>query len=175
MRSRRTPIIVFVVVDVLLVIVLVVLALNRGNGDGGSDASTGAPAGASSASAASGSATPPSTEPAQFALPSGNIACIMSVDGVTCTIASITYEAPPVAGCAEVTGHVLVLNADGFAFSCVSGPPPAVAGSDVPVLDYGSSMTVGDYTCESASDGVSCVDGSGTGFQLARASWKELP
>ena len=34
----------------------------------------------------------------------------MSVDGVTCTIASYTYAPPVVAGCTEVTGHVLVLN-----------------------------------------------------------------
>ena len=116
-----------------------------------------------------------STEPVAFALPSGNIACTMSVDGVTCTIASYTYAPPVVAGCTEMTGHVLVLNADGVAFDCVSGPPPAVAGDDVPVLEYGLTTSVGDYTCRSATDGVQCTDASGTGFQLARASWSELP
>ena len=37
------------------------------------------------------------------------------------------------------------------------------------------TTSVGDYTCRSATDGVQCVDGSGVGFQLARASWSELP
>ena len=173
--SRRPLIIVFVVLDVLLVLLLVGIAVSRGGDDGdGGDEAASTPAGSSAASA-SGSATPPSTEATQFALPSGNIACTMSVDGVTCTIASYTYAQPVVAGCTEVTGHVLVLNADGVAFSCVSGPPPAVAGDDVPVLQYGNATTVGDYTCTSATDGVQCVDGSGKGFQLARASWKEIP
>jgi len=175
MRSRRTLIIVFVVLDVLLVALLVGIALSRSGGDGGPDETAGDPTGSSASAAPSGSATAPSTETTQFAMPSGNIACTMSVDGVTCTIASYTYAQPVVAGCTEVTGHVLVLNADGVAFSCVSGPPPAVAGDDVPVLDYGGSTTVGDYTCTSATDGVQCVDESGKGFQLARASWKEIP
>ena len=173
--SRRPLIIVFVVLDVLLVLLLVGIAVSRGGDDGdGGDEAASTPAGSAEASA-SGGATPPSTEATQFALPSGNIACTMSVDGVTCTIASYTYAQPVVAGCTEVTGHVLVLNADGVAFSCVSGPPPAVAGDDVPVLQYGNATTVGDYTCTSGTDGVQCVDGSGKGFQLARASWKEIP
>lgn len=172
--SRRSLIIVFVVVDVLLVVLLVGIALSRGGDGDGGDGAASTPGGSGAASA-SGNASEPSTDATQFALPSGNIACAMSVDGVTCTIASYTYAPPVVAGCTEVTGHVLVLNADGVAFSCVSGPPPAAAGDDVSVLEYGSSTTVGDYTCTSATDGVQCVDGSGKGFQLARASWKELP
>ena len=164
----------FVIVDAVLVVLLLILAigyLNGGDDDGADDASSGATA--SSTPTASSSST--STEPVAFALPSGNIACTMSVDGVTCTIASFTYAPPVVAGCTEKTGHVLVLNADGVAFDCVSGPPPAVAGDDVPVLEYGLTTSVGDYTCRSATDGVQCVDASGTGFQLARASWSELP
>ena len=177
MRSRRSLIIVFVVVDVLLVVLLVAIALNRGNGGGSGspDEGGGSTASGSSAAHPSGSASEPSTAVRAFAMPSGNIACTMSVDGVTCTIASYTYAPPVVGGCTEVTGHVLVLNADGVAFSCVSGPPPAVAGDDVPELAYGKSTTVGDYTCTSATDGVQCVDASGKGFQLARATWNEIP
>ena len=177
MRSRRTLIIVFAVVDVLLVVLLVGIAVSRGNGAGGGgsdDATAGGSVGSSASTHPSGGASTPSTKTTQFAMPSGNIACAMSVDGVTCTIASYSYAPPVVAGCTEVTGHVLVLNSDGVAFSCVSGPPPAAAGDDVPVLDYGKSTTVGEYTCTSATDGVQCVDGSGKGFQLAHASWKEI-
>ena len=165
----------FVIVDAVLVLLLLILAivfLSGRESDGGSDDATAA-AGASSTPTSSSSST--SDEPVAFALPSGNIACTMSVDGVTCTIASYTYAPPVVPGCTEVTGHVIVLNADGVAFSCVSGPPPAVAGGDVPVLEYGLTTSVGDYTCRSATDGVQCTDESGTGFRLARASWSELP
>lgn len=166
----------FVIVDVVLVVLLLILAIvyasRGGGGDQGSDGPT---AGSTASSAPTSSASSTSTEPVAFALPSGNIACTMSVDGVTCTIASYTYAPPVVAGCTEKTGHVIVLNADGVAFDCVSGPPPAVAGEDVPVLEYGLTTSVGDYTCRSATDGVQCTDGSGTGFRLARASWSELP
>ena len=164
----------FVIVDAVLVVLLLIFAIryvSGGGGQGPEDASTAASA--SSTPTSSSSST--STEPVTFALPSGNIACTMSVDGVTCTIASYTYAPPVVAGCTEKTGHVIVLNADGVAFDCVSGPPPAVAGDDVPVLEYGLTTSVGDYTCRSATDGVQCTDGSGTGFRLARASWSELP
>jgi hypothetical protein len=167
----------FVIVDVALVLLVAVLAVVflTGRDDEPDQAGDAAP----SASTASGTPRPSvsatSTEPVAFALPSGNIQCTMSVDGVTCTIASYTYAPPVVAGCAELTGHVLVLNAEGFSFDCVSGPPPAVAGDDVDVLQYGSSTSVGDYTCRSATDGVQCTDATGVGFQLARATWSELP
>jgi len=167
----------FVIVDAVLVVLVVVLAIvffSGGSGGSGDEAGP-ADGGSTASSTPTSSSSATSTEPVAFALPSGNIACTMSVDGVTCTIASYTYAPPVVAGCTEVTGHVLVLNADGMAFDCVSGPPPAVAGDDVAVLDYGSSTSVGDYTCRSATDGVQCTDSSGVGFRLARASWSELP
>ena len=164
---------VLAIVDAVLVVLLLLLAIGYLNG--GDDTPDGAATAAAASSTPTASSTATSTEPVAFALPSGNIACTMSVDGVTCTIASFTYAPPVVAGCTEKTGHVLVLNADGVAFDCVSGPPPAVAGDDVPVLEYGLTTSVGAYTCRSATDGVQCMDTSGSGFQLARASWSELP
>jgi hypothetical protein len=108
-------------------------------------------------------------------MPSGNIACTLSVDGVTCTIATIRFEPPAVAGCTGQTGHVFVLNAEGVTTPCVDGAPPAVAGDDVATLEYGSSAAVGDYTCTSATDGVTCTDADGVGFQLASGAWSQLP
>ena len=108
--------------------------------------------------------------PPRFRLPSGNIACDMEVGGVTCTIASITFEPPAVQGCTGTVGHTVRLSPDGVAAPCVEGPRPGVAGQDVPVLFYGAATTVGDYTCTSATDGVTCTDAEGTGFRLARAS-----
>jgi hypothetical protein len=168
MTSRRT-IRTWLVVDAVLVGLLVVLAVASllGRDEEPGVSSTASPEPSQGATG--------SVEPTTFQLPSGNIACTMSADGVTCTIASITYPEPVVAGCSGETGHVVVLNAEGFAFDCVNGPAPAVAGNDVPVLEYGSQATAGEYVCRSATDGVTCVDGEGVGFQLARASWSELP
>jgi hypothetical protein len=173
MASRRT-IRTWIVIDAILVAVFLVLLVitltgDDGDGDAGADGAAGTPSGSPPAAATV------SAETTEFALPSGNIGCTMAASGVTCMIASITYEPPTVPGCTGDTGHVVVLNDDGFAFECVDGAPPAVAGDDVPVLEYGSSETAGDYTCVSASDGVTCTDSAGAGFKLARASWEELP
>lgn len=157
--------------DVVLVIALLVAAVAYLTNDGGPTAS--APTGGASAVQASPSAAP--TAPAAFALPSGNIGCSMTTDGVTCGIASITYKKPKVEGCSGTTGHVITLGAQGAKWACVDGKQPAVASPGTPVLQYGSTRTVGDYTCTSATDGVTCTDGSGTGFRVARASWSMLP
>jgi len=161
---------IWLAVDVLLVIVLLVLVVTTSGGSSGPDAN--APTGTSTTTTTS--AQPASTAPVAVRLPSGNIACALSDDGVTCTIASITFDPPAVAGCSGETGHVIVLNDDGVAFACETGPAPTVAGEDVRTLPYGSDVTVGQYTCTSATNGVTCVDGDGKGFRLARAAWTEI-
>lgn len=171
MATQRT-IRTWMAVDAVLVVVLLVLVVGRLAGGSGTDDQAGPSA---SPTIQVQGPTAPSTEPVSFRLPSGNIACTLAPGGVTCTIASFTYRPPAVAGCDGDTGHVLVLNADGFAFDCVNGPAPAVAGDDVPVLEYGSKVTSGAYTCSSATNGVTCTDDQGVGFVLARASWRELP
>jgi len=163
-RAIRT----WLAVDVLLVVVLLVLVVvvtSGGSPSPGASAPTTTPA---SPAATAGPAT------AAVRLPSGNIACALSDDGVTCTIASITFDPPAVAGCTGKTGHVIVLNDEGVSFACETGPAPTVAGADVRTLAYGSDVTVGQYTCTSATNGVTCVDGDGKGFRLARATWTEV-
>lgn len=165
---------VFLVADAVLVVALLVLigvwvsrpasTPSAGSASGGS---TSAPTGTPGPSAG--------TEPTSFTMPSGNIACTVSVDGVTCTIATIRFEPPVVAGCTGQTGHVFVLNAEGVTVPCVDGAPPAVAGDDVTTLEYGSSTAVGDFTCTSATDGVTCTGADGVGFKLASGAWSQLP
>lgn len=167
---------ILVVVDAVLVgalvIALVVTGVNRGAGQG-SAASGGSPTGAtSSGPAPSGSA---SSGPARFRLPSGNIACTLTADSATCTIASATFTVPPVAGCTGTVGHTVVLDDKGVATPCETGPAPTVAGSDVTTLPYGSSSTLAGRTCTSGTDGVTCTDGRGVGFRLARESLTVLP
>lgn len=173
---------IFLAVDIVLVLGLVVAAIVvlGGGPDETPTASTspGAsqPAATDGASdAATDGAT--SSEPQSFASPTGNIACAMSADGVTCTIANKQFEVPAAEGCTGTTGNTIVLTAtEGLTTPCVEGPAPAPAGADVPVLDYGRSQTVGPYTCTSASNGMSCVvDETGEGFRVATAALTTLP
>ncbi|UZN04731.1 hypothetical protein [Cellulomonas sp. S1-8] len=163
---------VFLLVDVLLVVLLVVLVATlpeRGRADDDAGASSTASAPAATATATDEA----STEPVAFSLPSGNIACEMSVEGVLCTIGSFTYAAPQVTGCEAETGHVVHLDAEGFRFRCEDdGIPELPPGAE---LTYGARETVGDYTCASGTDGVTCLDAAGVGFRLARAQWTALP
>lgn len=173
---------IFLAVDVVLVLGLVVAAivvLGGGSDDGGATASPSAPASQAASGAATDGATSGATSDVatSFASPTGNIACTMSPDGVTCTIANIQYEVPASEGCTGTTGHTVVLNeADGVTTPCVEGPAPAPASADTPVLEYGQTQTVGPYTCTSGSNGMSCVvDETGTGFRVATAALTTLP
>lgn len=172
--DRNRLIRILVAVDAVLVgalvIALVVTGVNRSGGSG-TAASTGASGGVASVTP-SGSA---SAGPAHFRLPSGNIACTLTADSATCTIASATFTVPAVAGCTGTVGHTVVLDAKGVSTPCETGAPPGAAGSDVPTLPYGSSSTLGGRTCTSATDGVTCIDGRGVGFRLARESLTLLP
>lgn len=154
-----------------LVIALVVTGVNRAARTG-SAATTGSSVGGSTSPAPSASA---SSGPPHFRLPSGNIACTLTADSATCTIANATFTVPPVAGCTGTVGHTVVLDAHGVATPCETGPAPGPAGEDVPTLPYGSSSTLAGRTCTSATDGVTCTDARGVGFRLARESLTLLP
>jgi hypothetical protein len=39
-------------------------------------------------------------------------------------------------------------------------------------LGYGASVTLGDYSCTSAKTGMTCTNGRGHGFAIAKASQK---
>jgi hypothetical protein len=168
-RAIRT----WLAVDVLLVTVLLVLVVVVTSG--GSPSRPVAAATSPTAAPASPAASP-RVEPVRFRLPSGNISCVLTVDRATCSIASVTYEPPPVEGCTRRTGHVIVLSRNGVAFACERGRVPKVveAGAGVQTLSYGGSVTVGDFTCTSATNGATCVDGTGRGFRIARASWTRI-
>jgi len=177
-RGRIGPgLVAFVVVDVLLVALLAVVAVLYATG-GESTPRSPSPTGSESAPADAGGPSPSSTDAGAldaFVLPSGNIGCTLGPEGVTCTIASFTYEAPEVAGCTGQTGHVLTLTAEGVAFTCEPADETPAPPAGAPVLPYGSQTTQGAYTCRSATDGVTCQTSDGTGFRLARGSYATLP
>lgn len=163
----------FLLVDALLVVLLVVvLAVTLPGRGGGGGAAASADGTASSSPSADAAPTAPAATVA-FGMPSGNIACEMSAEGVLCTIGSFTYAQPQVTGCEAATGHVVRLDADGFRFVCEDdGVPPVTPTQE---LAYGASEQVGGWTCASGTDGVTCTDAAGVGFRLARAQWVTLP
>lgn len=172
---------IFLVVDLVLIVVLGVTAiLLLGGGDPGPEAT--ATTSAASTPASSAPATAPAADDAatsdteqRFASPTGNIVCDLTADGATCTIANTTVEPPQIDGCTGAgTGHVITLTGDGVDVPCTDQVPGA-AGGDVDVLEYGTSQSVGDYTCTSGSNGMSCVDTTGVGFRIATAERVELP
>jgi hypothetical protein len=166
---------VFLVVDVLLVLaVAVALAVYFSGGDTPGTAAGPTPsAGASATPGSSPRATPGSTDspgPGTFALPSGNIACEITDTAATCTIADSAAEPTTEEGCAGVVGPIVRVTADGATTPCVQGALPGAAAPGTPVLEYGESTTVGDFTCTSSTSGVTCRhDPSEKGFTLARA------
>ncbi|GAA2724776.1 hypothetical protein [Cellulomonas aerilata] len=177
-RRRLGPgMTVFLVVDVLLVLAAAVaLAAYFSGGDRPGDTPRAQATPSVSAPATPGptpSGTPPATEapgPGTFALPSGNIACEISESAATCTIADSAAEPATQEGCAGVVGPIVTVNAEGATTPCVQGALPGAAAPGTPVLEYGASTTVGDFTCTSSTSGATCRhDPSAAGFTLARA------
>jgi hypothetical protein len=168
----------FVAADVLLIVgFVVVLALYLSGSLGGS---TSTPAASSPRPSGTSAATPASPSPSSsapdksavaFALPSFNIACVIGSDGATCTIANSTATPAKPDTCKGVVGLKLTVTAKGSEMPCIEGAKPTAADPATPVLEYGQSKTVGDFTCTSSSTGVTCKDDkTGKGFKLARAT-----
>lgn len=164
-----------VLVAVVLLLVLLVVVRPGGLSNPTVPGGTATAGGSLPAGAAPGPTPTPTPGPPRFRLPSDNIACTMTADSVTCTIVSATFTPPPVQGCTGSVGHTVVLDATGVSVPCVPGPAPTPVGSSVPMLFYGSTSTVGRYTCTSATNGVTCTDPNGVGFRLAREALTVLP
>ncbi len=105
-----------------------------------------------------------------FVSPSGNIACVMDVEyGASCWISDKEWTAdePSQPGCEDFDfGNAIDVTSDGVVWPCYSDfawDPTA------PALAYGDAMVVGPFRCDSAAAGVTCTNGSGRGFTLARA------
>ncbi len=103
-----------------------------------------------------------------FTSPTGNIACVMDVQ-VSCWIGekAWTIDQPAGPDCATSDwGNAVDLGADGPSFPCYTD---MIWNVFAPPLDYGSAVTVGEFRCDSARAGVTCRNGAGRGFTVARA------
>ncbi len=105
-----------------------------------------------------------------FLTPSRNIGCQISARLVRCDILEHTYGDPrKPADCAGDYGQSLAVDTQGIGqFVCVSD---TVVMRTAPVLQYGSSTSVGDFGCTSRQTGITCYNLlTEHGFELSQAS-----
>lgn len=129
---------------------------------------------------------------AAFVTPSGQIVCLLAGDGVRCDYFAEdkAWEAPKPGNCDIDTGSSLHVDRTAGT-ACVGDSIVAKAALDggldtwrkptdpsVPwngltlvALPYGSTLVVGPFRCDSATDGVTCQNEStGHGFFMSRPS-----
>jgi hypothetical protein len=107
-----------------------------------------------------------------FQSPTGNIHCGLhqwdAGSSVRCDLMELTptyTQQPP--GCDYDWGQSFGLDAQGKGYlACVSD---AVADPSNPVLGYGQAVSLGGISCVSAKTGMTCTNGEGHGFSIARA------
>lgn len=175
-RRRRLSAgwIAFIAVDAVLIVTMVVLAVQMfGAPSPTAPQAGGAPVASQEPAPSASEEAPMQGEAlAHFAAPSKNITCSIYADGASCGIAQLNQQPAPMEGCDGTTGYVVTVDGAGeVAQPCVpKGEQPTAATDDVDVLEYGDSITEGDFTCRSEDTGMSCThDPTGNGFSLARA------
>ncbi|MCA5893327.1 hypothetical protein LEP48_08145 [Isoptericola sp. NEAU-Y5] len=164
--------IAFIVVDVVLIVMAVAFAVQifSSSTEKPDDLVVAEPTGAASAEA---SEPPVEAETlARFAAPSKNISCTITTLDASCGIAELNQQPAPVDECEGTKGYVVTVDGEGEVdLPCVAASDqPKAASGDLDTLDYGKSITEGDFTCTSEKTGMSCRhDPTGQGFSLARA------
>ena len=171
--------IAFIVVDALLVLGAIVFAISLvgGGDDDPAGGATTPPPAASPTQDAEEAAPPEPTVSETFASESRNITCEVTDVSATCVIAQLGTQPAPVDGCDGTVGYKVVLGADGSVEQpCVpAAEQPQPAPGDTAILDYGTSKTVGPFTCDSAETGMTCREtATGKGFTIARAGIRTL-
>ncbi len=177
-RNRlEWPWILFILVDIALVaiaIFMIVSAVGAGGDNSPDPQASEAPLAGSTPTTPTGSASTGSVVAETFATPSRNIACEMSTESVTCTIAQLNSPPAEVSSCNGTVGYKVTLTADGPVLPCVpSAEQPGAAGPSVTELAYDQSRTAGNYECTSTKNGVTCRDTTTqAGFTVSKAGIK---
>jgi hypothetical protein len=165
-----------------LVLVAVVWAIFRGaSGGSESDQPNATPGATSTTDTGSASPTPTETSSGEvrypapdgavaatsIVAPSGNIACDLQPDAVTCSIVEQAYVQNGLQDCDGQT-FALLANADTAERAC--GSEIAGTGAQLP---YGTAAVNGNSVCLSDTKGMSCWNTvSGQSFALARQGWQ---
>jgi hypothetical protein len=107
--------------------------------------------------------------------PSHNIFCLASPaqDGqpaeVRCDIQQTSTRPPPAPrSCPLSWGDAFAVNPSGVGHLVCHGD--TVKNADDPVIAYGTQWRPYGFTCTSQTTGLTCVNGQGHGFSLARAA-----
>lgn len=105
-----------------------------------------------------------------FTSPSGNIACVIDGGSARCDIAQMTHQdfANPPADCVVDFGAAFAIEA-AAAKGVALCHGDTVFAPDLPMLDYGQVMRIGDVHCTSEKTGMRCANAAGHGFQIAKA------
>ncbi len=110
-----------------------------------------------------------------FQSPTGNIHCAMYIfDGsaeARCDLREYTpsYTKRP-AGCDLDWGMAFAVGASGKGVLACVGDTVRDPGN--PVLPYGEAVSMGGISCVSAKTGMTCTNGDGHGFSVAKAKQK---
>jgi len=105
-----------------------------------------------------------------FRSPSGNIACMITNDGyieARCDLREFTPSFRRPSDCEQDWGHAFAVGPTGPGMPLCAGDTVAMPGAAV--LNYGGSVSLGGLTCASEQSGMTCVNGQGHGFSVARA------
>lgn len=112
---------------------------------------------------------------AVFQSPTGNIHCMIFADDYVtearCDIMELVKDdLPPPKDCALDWGHAFSLGKTGKAeLACVGD---TVMDPENGVLPYGQAVSLGGISCVSAKTGMTCTNGDGHGFSIAKAKQK---
>ena len=106
---------------------------------------------------------------ATFKSPSGNIGCMIIDGGARCDIRQRTWSPPPrPSSCPNIVdfGQGLAVNRTGSGRFVCAGD--TVMDPSAKVLPYNTDTVVGDLSCASASNGMTCTNtATGHGFFIA--------
>jgi hypothetical protein len=120
-------------------------------------------------------ASPAAADYVEFRSPTGNIQCAIYSDAsgasARCDMSALTpsYTTRP-AGCEFDWGSSFAVNDTGKGMLACVSDPAASAGAGV--LPYGEAVSLGGISCVSAKTGMTCTNGDGHGFSIAKAKQK---
>jgi hypothetical protein len=105
---------------------------------------------------------PQTSTSTEFYAPSGNLGCEIDNrfgQGALTQVLCLT----------ETPARSVTLGADSTLRQCTGEACLSNAGLNTPQLPYGTSITLGPFTCLSMTTGMKCALGNGNGFILARS------
>ena len=110
---------------------------------------------------------PQTSTSTEFYAPSGNLECEIDNQFGQAALTQVLCltETPP---------QSVTLGSDSTLKQCAGQACLSNAGLNTPQLPYGTSITLGPFTCLSMTTGMQCTLGNGNGFILARSGVRPL-